>query len=61
MYTFHCVHPEEFLTFGVKVHTQPGSVGLLLVALDVLPHKAILCFIQDREQLATHWRGERGV
>lgn len=44
----------NWLTFDTDA--QPGSVCLLCIALDVLPDKAVLSFIQDGEKLCSHWR-----
>lgn len=34
------------VTFGTEGHTKPGTMSLLLVALNVFPNKTILILIQ---------------
>lgn len=39
---------------------QPSSVGLLCIALDVLPYESVLRLIQDGQKLSSDWQGQDG-
>lgn len=47
-------------TFGVERHAQPGTLGLALVCLEVLPHEDVLHLILDGQHCATNCGRKRG-